>query len=227
MSKATQTGLHFIFINEPPHDIHLLLDVEVHPSGIQQMLEERKMYAEVVELYLENGSDARAISISNFALDEQDLEKYAVSLVDVLWDKALENYHESLVENIASKSKLWLLLHLFWDPALASKSSDFGSQCISNLGPQIVEVAVLKKTPPEKAGDLLRAFDPERFAQYGKKDNTRPNQIRRVTQRQRNEILLLMSSADSPFIIAMMNGLAAMLINTCICDTNHHMEHFN
>ena len=154
-------------------DIHILLDVEVHPSGIQQILEKRKMYAEVVELYLENGSDARAISISNLALDEQNLEKYAVSLVDV-WDKALENYDESLVENIPSNSKLWLLLHLFWDPALASKSSDFGSQCISNLGPQIVEVAVLKKNPPEKAGDLLRAFDPERFAQYGKKDKHTP-----------------------------------------------------
>ena len=154
-------------------DIHILLDVEVHPSGIQQILEKRKMYAEVVELYLENGSDARAISISNLALDEQNLEKYAVSLVDV-WDKALENYDESLVENIPSNSKLWLLLHLFWDPALASESSDFGSQCISTLGPQTVEVAVLKKYPPEKAGDLLRAFDLERFARYGKKDKHTP-----------------------------------------------------
>jgi len=154
-------------------DIHILLDVEVHPSGIQQILEKRKMYAEVVELYLENGSDARAISISNLALDEQNLEKYAVSLVDV-WDKALENYDEGLVENIPSNSKLWLLLHLFWDPALASESSEFGSQCISTLGPQTVEVAVLKKYPPEKAGDLLRAFDLERFARYGKKDKHTP-----------------------------------------------------
>jgi hypothetical protein len=63
-------------------DIHLLLDLKVYPSGIESMLMERKMYAELVKLYLDGRrSVADAISLSNFALEDNFFEKHAKSLV--------------------------------------------------------------------------------------------------------------------------------------------------
>ena len=63
-------------------DIHLLLDLKVYPSGIESMLMERKMYAELVQRYLDyRCSVADAISLSNFALEDNCFEKHAKSLV--------------------------------------------------------------------------------------------------------------------------------------------------
>jgi hypothetical protein len=147
-------------------DLHLLLNLNVVPLGIESSLWDRKMYVELVKFQLHEGSIQNAISTSNYALDDSDFQKHVKSLADVWKGRGEEEY-----DIIPRDSKLWLLLHLFKDPISASKS--FSRRFISIFGASNVQIAVRQRVSEDKVGETLLAFDSKIFASYGKKEKAK------------------------------------------------------
>lgn len=153
-------------------DLALFVTLQVRIIDIELVLKERKMYAEIVKLYIDWNKIHEAISYSTFALDDKNFEKHITDLVDV-WEGAFSTYYDKLViDHIPSDTKLWILLRLFRNP-ISISDSELGSECIPRLGPKIVEIAVHRKVVPNRVGDTLRDFDSKYFADYGRKHHNK------------------------------------------------------
>lgn len=147
-------------------DMNLLLDSRLYLVNIGTELERRKMFGKATKLYLENNNIPDAISSSNLGLGTITLSNNNAELLVKLWNnKSLVD--KDTLKNLPQTSKLWLLLHLFRNPIMASKS--VGRQCMNFFGKSVVKAAVLQNQSQKEAGITLRSFDSKVFAQFGKK----------------------------------------------------------
>ena len=118
-------------------DIHLLLSFDLQIPGMEDTLEERKMFSEALKLHLEKKDIDQAIKLSNSTLARKNIDDYVESFVE-LWECAGFTTESS---EIPKDCKLWLLLYLYHDPTSIS-ITDIGQKYLSNFGHNIVKGAI-------------------------------------------------------------------------------------
>lgn len=100
---------------------------------------DRRLYYEAARMFVAFQEEEKAIRASNKALD-LNVEAYAFKIVQLSKQAAKR-------KNWTSGGKLGLVITLFNNPFWTSENKNISKECMTNLGPNVIQEAVLRSFP--------------------------------------------------------------------------------